>query len=100
MRTAFAAALIVAGSAVFAACTALPEHEGGSGMPPTTDDQCRASEYRDLVGQNRSELPEAPAGATWRVTCTGCPVTMDHRPDRLNILFDQDTGVVEEVKCG
>jgi hypothetical protein len=100
MKTAFAAALIVAGSAAFAACTALPEHEGGSGMPPTTDDQCRASQHRDLVGQDRSEIPPAPAGATWRVTCTSCPVTMDYRPDRLNILYNQQTGIVEDVKCG
>ena len=100
MRTASVAALIVAGSAVFAACTALPEHEGGSGMPPTTNDQCRASDYQDLVGQNRSQIPEPPAGASWRVTCVSCAVTMDYRPDRLNIVYDRDTGVVEEVKCG
>jgi hypothetical protein len=25
---------------------------------------------------------------------------MDYRPDRLNILFNPDTGVVREVKCG
>ena len=100
MRIAFIAALIVAGSAACAACTALLEHEGGSGMPPTTDDQCRASEYQNLIGQNRTEIPQAPAGATWRVTCTSCPVTMDYRPDRLNILYDQQTGIVEDVKCG
>ncbi|MFN5618247.1 MAG: I78 family peptidase inhibitor [Brevundimonas sp.] len=41
-----------------------------------------------------------PAGATWRVTCTTCPVTMDYNPGRLNILYDRDTGVVREVKCG
>jgi hypothetical protein len=25
---------------------------------------------------------------------------MDYRPDRLNILFNPDTGVVQQVKCG
>jgi hypothetical protein len=34
------------------------------------------------------------------VACTTCPVTMDYRPDRLNILFNPDTGVVQQVKCG
>ena len=98
MKTAIAALFV--SSAVLAACSGLPAHEGGSGMPPTTDDQCRASEYQSLIGQSRTQIPEAPAGATWRVTCTRCPVTMDHRPDRLNILFDQQTGLVEGVKCG
>jgi len=27
-------------------------------------------------------------------------VTTDFRPDRLNILFNPDTGVVQQVKCG
>ena len=98
MKTAIAALFV--SSAVLAACSGLPAHEGGSGMPPTTDDQCRASEYQSLIGQSRTQIPEAPAGATWRVNCTRCPVTMDHRPDRLNILFDQQTGLVEDVKCG
>jgi hypothetical protein len=35
-----------------------------------------------------------------RVACTTCPVTMDFREDRVNILFDADTGVIKEVKCG
>jgi len=52
------------------------------------------------VGRNRSELPARPAGEVWRVTCTTCPVTMDYSPDRLNILFDESTGVIREVKCG
>jgi hypothetical protein len=27
-------------------------------------------------------------------------VTLDYREDRLNIIFDADTGTVLEVKCG
>lgn len=100
MKTSISAALVAASAAALAACSGLPEHQGGSGMPITTDDQCRASEYQNLIGQSRAALPPEPAGATWRVTCTRCPVTMDYRPDRLNILYDQQTGVVEEVKCG
>lgn len=95
------AAVTVAGAAVIGACSALPQHEGGSGMPPPpAENQCRAADYQTLVGQNRSQIPERPAGATWRVTCTSCPVTMDYRPDRLNILYDQNSGVIREVKCG
>lgn len=67
---------------------------------PDAPTQCGADRYRHLVGQNRSTLPAAPAGETWRVTCTTCPVTMDYNPRRLNILFDERTGVIREVKCG
>lgn len=85
-----------------AACAPM---DGGMGedqpaSPPSGDDQCRASEYRRYVGRNRSQLPPEPAGETWRVTCTTCPVTMDYNPRRLNILYEESTGVIHEVKCG
>lgn len=94
--------LAMTGFAVVAACA--PMQEGGSGSPMTPPvseaGQCKADQYQSWVGRNRSELPAAPAGETWRVTCTTCPVTMDFNPNRLNILFDQQTNVIREVKCG
>lgn len=63
-------------------------------------DQCRASNYQYLVGQDRSKIPAAPAGETWRVTCSSCPITMDYSDRRLNILYDERTGIVEQVRCG
>lgn len=69
-------------------------------VPDAEGDQCGASEYQHLVGQPRSRIPEAPAGSTWRVTCTACPITMDYSPARLNIFYDEETGIVEEVRCG
>ena len=70
-------------------------------LPPNDDaDQCGASEYQYLVGRNRSEIPEKSAGATWRITCTSCPITMDYSPARMNIFYDEETEVVEEVRCG
>lgn len=62
--------------------------------------QCRADQYRHFVGQNRSTLPQAPVGETWRVSCSTCAVTMDYNPSRLNIIYDEATGVIREVKCG
>ena len=70
-------------------------------MPPEDGPtQCKADQYLRFVGRNRSELPARPADEVWRVTCTTCPVTMDYSPRRLNILFDESTGVIREVKCG
>lgn len=68
--------------------------------PPPAEDQCRASDYRYLIGRHRSEIPREPRGAVWRVTCTSCPVTMDYNPNRLNIFYDERSGTVEQVRCG
>ncbi|MCS6624966.1 hypothetical protein N0B44_18795 [Roseibacterium beibuensis] len=82
-----------------AACA--PVETGPGPMPPEEGaSQCRADHYQRYIGRNRSELPARPEGEIWRVTCTTCPVTMDYNPNRLNILYDQSSGVVREVKCG
>lgn len=62
--------------------------------------QCKAAQYQSFVGRDRSQLPPAPAGEVWRVVCDTCPVTMDYNPARLNVIYDTQTNVVEEVKCG
>ncbi|MEO6198592.1 MAG: META domain-containing protein [Sphingomicrobium sp.] len=63
-------------------------------------DLCNAGKYRYLVGQHRSIIPQPPAGATWRVTCSSCPVTADFSERRLNIVYDDKTGTVKSVDCG
>lgn len=78
-----------------------PVGDSPAPMPPGDGpSQCRADQYQRFVGRHRSELPPEPPGATWRVTCTTCPVTMDYNPNRLNIFFEQSTGIIREVKCG
>ncbi len=94
---------ILTAAAILAACAPMDNEGGNAPMtPPATDapDQCQAAQYRSWIGRNRSELPQPPAGRTWRVTCTTCPVTMDYSPNRLNILYEEATGVIREVKCG
>lgn len=63
-------------------------------------DTCGASALQYLVGKNRSEAPAPVDPSRRRVTCSTCAVTMDYRPDRLDILFDKDTGTITTVKCG
>ena len=90
---------LAAAGLMVAACA--PVGNGPAPMPP--DDgasQCRADQYQRFVGRHRSDLPPEPAGATWRVTCTTCPVTMDYNPNRLNIFYEQSTGIIREVRCG
>ncbi len=67
---------------------------------PPEADSCGASARQTLVGKNRSEIPPTPSGENWRTACTTCAVTMDYRPDRLNIFFDEDTGAIKQVRCG
>lgn len=67
-------------------------------LPPP--DSCKAADYQYLVGKNRSEIPVPTDPSKRRVACTTCPVTMDYSPERLNIFFDAETGVIKEVKCG
>lgn len=70
--------------------------------PPKSEpkDECGLKDAQQYIGQSRTSLPAPVDPSRWRVACTTCPVTMDHRPDRLNILFNADTGVVQQVKCG
>jgi len=69
-------------------------------LPPPPPDTCGARELRYLIGKPRNEIPVPINPGGRRVTCTTCPMTMDFNPARLNILFDADTGIIREVKCG
>ena len=86
---------------VLAACTA-PEGPGpdnGAASPPSGPDTCSAADYQSLIGRNIGAVT-FPADANIRVACTTCMVTQDYRPERMNIRFDEETGVIEEVSCG
>ncbi len=78
----------------------LSKQEVAEAGKPESADECGARAHQALVGKMRSEIPAQPPGANWRVACTSCAVTMDYRPDRLNIFFDDKTQVIKEVKCG
>ena len=94
-------ALTLAATALLVASCAPVDAGDPAPMPPEDGpNQCKADQYQRYVGRNRSELPARPADEVWRVTCTTCPVTMDYSPNRLNILFEESTGVIREVKCG
>lgn len=90
--------LSLSAAGLLAACA--PVDDGESVPPSDGPTQCRADQYQRYVGRNRSELPPRPASETWRVTCTTCPVTMDYSPSRLNIFYEERTGIIREVKCG
>ena len=73
----------------------------GTHNPQTpTADLCKADELQWLVGKPKTDIPVPVEVVNRRVTCTTCPVTEDYSPDRLNILFNDQSGIVEQVRCG
>lgn len=88
LRAAIAAALMLAGCAPVQTpeTTPLPQ-------------RCDAAAAQSLVGSHVGAV-SFPVGANVRIVCTTCPTTKDLRPDRLNIRFNQATGIIERVDCG
>ena len=72
----------------------------GDRNPPAEADLCRASEMQWLVGRPRTEIPVPVQVVNRRVACTTCPVTRDYSAYRLNIFYNEDTDLVESVRCG
>lgn len=89
MRSLAAAALSLA------ACAPVEPPSEGTPIPQ----QCGVEAARSLIGSHVGEV-SFPQGANVRVVCTTCPTTKDLRPDRLNVRFDQATGIIERVDCG
>jgi len=65
---------------------------------PTTDALCGAEDL-SLIGQPESVLAAMTFPRGTRIYRTGDPVTMDFRPDRLNIEIGPD-GRIAKVSCG
>ena len=76
-----------------------PPSTGQDAAAPATD-LCRAGEMQWLVGKPKTEIPVPVEMENRRVTCTTCAVTEDYSPRRLNIFFNEETGTVEQVRCG
>jgi hypothetical protein len=79
--------------------TAEPPKAAAS-APPAKGDTCHAAALQYLVGKNKAEAPAPVDPSGRRVYCSTCAVTLDYRPDRLDIEFDEATGTITAVKCG
>jgi hypothetical protein len=81
--------------AALSACAATPEPTSpGAGLG-----RCDAAAAQSLVGTHVGAVT-FPADANVRIVCTTCPTTRDYRPDRLNVRFDEATGIIRSVDCG
>lgn len=86
--------VLTAGALAVASCAPMPESAGD----PIAQ-RCDAEANQSLIGSHVGAV-SFPADANVRVVCTTCPTTKDLRPDRLNVRFDQDTGIIRRVDCG
>lgn len=66
---------------------------------PAEPKRCDAADAQSLVGTHVGVVTFA-RDANVRIVCTTCPTTRDLRPDRLNVRFDQATGIIQSVDCG
>lgn len=87
-------AVLLAGLAL-AGCAATPT----APADPAAPRQCDAAASQSLIGSHVGAVDFA-AGANVRIVCTTCATTRDYRADRLNVRFDQQTGIIEKVDCG
>lgn len=93
-------AILAAGLTLTACATTASTTNANAGADPMPEPRtCAAEAYQVLVGQpiggvHTDSLPEPH-----RVYGLGDPVTMDYRPNRLNIVVGED-GAILEVKCG
>ncbi|WP_332660467.1 peptidase inhibitor I78 [Brevundimonas sp.] len=85
---------IIAAGLTLAACAPVETPEA-----TPVPQRCDAAAARSLVGSHVGAV-SFPADANVRIVCTTCPTTKDLRPDRLNIRFNQTTGIIERVDCG
>lgn len=68
-------------------------------LDPTIVGRCNAEGAKSLIGSHVGAV-SFPQGANVRIVCTTCPTTKDLRPDRLNVRFDQTSGIIRSVDCG
>ncbi len=85
--------LILAG-ATLAACAPMQTPPPGSGPQP-----CNAADASSLIGSHFGAVT-FPPGKKVRFVCTTCAATQDYDPDRLNVRFEEATGIIRSVDCG
>ena len=63
------------------------------------EEECDAAEYRPLIGTPHSDA-DLPDGPRLRVYSDSALVTQEYLPNRTNIVFGTDNGVILRVFCG
>lgn len=67
--------------------------------PPQIADTCGAARFGDLIGQDATALERRLFLGQVRVIRPGDMVTMDFRPDRINIRITENE-TIQQIDCG
>lgn len=84
--------------ALFLAACQVEEMDGPIIVDPGYDEFCPADEYSWMIGRNISAVT-LPSDLDDRLITPDTVVTRDYRPDRMNIMVDDD-GLITDVNCG
>ena len=89
---------------LLAGCTAANEAQGPAPRPAQTEGPCRNEGLDHFVGRTATadlgrELLKASGARVLRWGAPGMAMTMDFRPDRLTVSYD-DKGIVTSARCG
>jgi len=87
--------LVVLATAAMTLGACAPVETSAPGGPQ----RCDAEAAKSLIGTHVGAV-SFPADANVRIVCTTCPTTRDYRPARLNVRFDEATGIIRSVDCG
>ncbi len=68
-------------------------------MDGAQSDGAPACAYDDMVGKKVDEVTLKASGKIYRVLAPDSMMTMDHNPDRINVVHDKDM-IVTKVWCG
>jgi len=68
--------------------------------PPHVSDACGATDLQSLVGRPRTDIPVPVDPSRRRVLCSTCPMSPEYVPYRQTIIYDAQSGLVKEVRCG
>lgn len=96
--------LALATALPLAACAASEAPAETAPPPPPTEAACNADAVQALVGQTAtaevgSQLLKGSGATTLRWVPPRTAVTMDFRPDRLTVSYD-DALTIERISCG
>ena len=95
---------IAASTALIAGCTTTGEGDDAEPTPIAPSGDCDAAPAQRLIGEKASselgaQVLELTGATTLRWGPPGAIFTMDLRPDRVSVHYDQDM-IVTRIRCG
>lgn len=96
--------IAIAAALPLAACAATDTPAETTPAPPSAEAACNADAVQSLVGQTATadvggQLLKGSGAKTLRWVPPRTAVTMDFRPDRLTVSYD-DALKIERISCG